>query len=290
MRSSQSYEYCIDQLLILTLLPNNELNNIKHKISHLDNSDIISKNKLELLSTIKLIDKQKLKKCTICNTDFSRIIDLKEHFLVECFYNKLKKDNISKLEINNSIEGDHNNINNTINNITNNNNNNTTNIYLGLKSPIPFDDIWDTTKIEKFIKENIIFSKIMYTNLLSEILQNEKNLNVIIEGDDTSGIVYKNDIEKYTEMKSYDIFDKTMEKLKEHLLNINLDCENDYIESCIQYSKKNINEKFNNYVQKSDTKECVNNMMKVIFNNNKDEALKIYKNVSKENNLDITGY
>jgi len=34
----------------------------------------------------------------------------------------------------------------------------------------------------------------MYTNLLTEILKNEINLNVIIEKDNDSGIVYKNEI------------------------------------------------------------------------------------------------
>ena len=59
----------------------------------------------------------------------------------------------------------------------------------------------------------------MYTNLLIEILKNEINLNVIIDTDNDSGIVYKNDIDKYIKMKSEDIIDKTMLKLKEHLLS-----------------------------------------------------------------------
>ena len=131
MKSIKSYDYSNDQLIILTLIPNKEIDNLKTKINQIDkNNDLISKNKLEILDIIKLIDKQKLKKCTLCNCEYSKISELKEHLLLDCFY-KLKKvsDNI---QINNMIDS-----NNITNNITNNN---ITNIYLNIKNPIPFDE------------------------------------------------------------------------------------------------------------------------------------------------------
>ena len=67
----------------------------------------------------------------------------------------------------------------------------------------------------------------MYTKLLEEILKNEINLNIIIDKNDNSGMVYKNDIDTYIKMKIKDIIDKTMEKLKNHLLNFIDDANSD---------------------------------------------------------------
>ena len=49
----------------------------------------------------------------------------------------------------------------------------------------------------------------MYTKLLEEILKNEINLNVIIEDETNSGLVYKNDDDKYVNMKIHDIIEKS---------------------------------------------------------------------------------
>ena len=66
MKSIKSFDYSNDQLIILSLIPNKDIDNLKTKISKIDkNNNIISKNKLELLDNIKLIDKQKLKKCIL---------------------------------------------------------------------------------------------------------------------------------------------------------------------------------------------------------------------------------
>jgi hypothetical protein len=295
MRSIKSYDYSFDQLLVLTLIPNSEFNNIKNKIEHLNKSSVIFKNKADLLSRIALIDKQKLKKCTICNNEFYKITDLKEHLILKCFHNKLKENDL-KVIINNNTntnDGDTNSNNGDSNTNTSNSNhnnihsnntvNNVTNIYLEVKAPLPFDENWDTSKIENIVKENIIFSKFMYSNLLTEILKNEINLNVIIEEDNDSGIVYKNDIDKYIKMKSEDIVDKTIQKLKEQLLTINTESANDYLEECIKSSKTNINKKYNNYVEKSDTKSVVSSLIKNIYNLKKDSALEICKKTEENN-------
>ena len=72
MKSIKSFDYSNDQLIVLSLTPNDELENVKTKICHLDKSNIIYKNKLELLSIIKMIDIDKLKKCTLCNEEYSK--------------------------------------------------------------------------------------------------------------------------------------------------------------------------------------------------------------------------
>ena len=278
MSSIKSFNYSNDQLIILSLIPNKDIDNINIKINNIDkNNNIISKNKLELLDNIKLIDRQKLKKCTLCNNQFSKISELKEHLLIECFY-KSKKEVSNNIQI--SIIDSNNNSNNTINNITNN-------IYLNIKNPVPFDENWNISNIDN--KDKIIFSKIMYTNLLTEILKNEINLNVIIDKDNDSGIVYKNDIDKYIKMKSEDIIDKTMLKLKEHLLSINNDSCDYYLKDFLSMSKKVIEKKYDDYIENNDNlKDNVSNIIKNIYNIKKDNALEISKTVLDD--LSTIGY
>ena len=284
MRSINSFNYSNDQLIILTLISNKD-NNLKTKINQIDkNNDLIYKNKIEILDNIKLIDKQKLKKCILCNNEFSKISELKEHFLMECFY-EFKKEVSNNIQISvidsNNNSNNTTNSNNTINNITNN-------IYLNIKNPIPFDDQWNISNIDN--KEKFIFSKIMYTNLLTEILKNEINLNVIIEKDNDSGIVYKNDIDKYIKMKSEDIIDKTMLKLKEHLLLMNNESEDHCLKDFLNMSKKVIEKKYEDYIENNDNlKDNVSNIIKNIYNTKKDDALEVSKTVLNDD-LSTIGY
>jgi hypothetical protein len=77
--------YSNDQLIIMSLIPDTKIDNLK--INQIDkNNNVISNNKLELLDIIRHIDKQKIRKCTLCNNEFSKISELKEHLLLECFY------------------------------------------------------------------------------------------------------------------------------------------------------------------------------------------------------------
>jgi hypothetical protein len=130
----------------------------------------------------------------------------------------------------------------------------------------------------------------MYTNLLTEILKNEINLNVIIEKDNDSGIVYKNDIDKYIKMKSEDIIDKTMLKLKEHLLLMNNESEDHCLKDFLNMSKKVIEKKYEDYIENNDNlKDNVSNIIKNIYNTKKDDALEVSKTVLNDD-LSIIGY
>jgi hypothetical protein len=61
----------------------------------------------------------------------------------------------------------------------------------------------------------------MYKNFLKEILNNEINLNVVIDKENNDYcMVYKNNIDKYIQMKSKDIVENTMKKLNCQLLFI----------------------------------------------------------------------
>jgi acid stress-induced BolA-like protein IbaG/YrbA len=122
-------------------------------------------------------------KSVIVTEEFTKVMDVKRHVLVKCFYDNLvKKKEINNISINS--EGDYNNnLNNCILN-----NNITQNIYVDMKPVIPFDDDWDLSKLDDNIKGRLLISKIMYTTLLEEILKNDKNLNVIIDNESNLGV------------------------------------------------------------------------------------------------------
>jgi hypothetical protein len=284
----ESYNYSDDQLIILSLIPCNESN---IDIDHLKNSNIIFKNKDKLFSAIDFIEKNKLKKCVYCSSEFNKISDLRKHVLTNCFYNELLDEiNLKQKEDNNLLSNNLTNSLNTVSTINNNNNNiansaetinnnctnnNITNIYFEIKQPVPFDGEWDISKIDQIYKERIIFSNFMYTKLLEEILNNEINLNVIIDKNNDSGIVYKNDIDKYIQMKSKDIVDNTMEKLKKHLIEINDASQSTSILECLKISKHNIELKHDTYKNNQKIQENVKNLISKIFEEKKDDALNI---------------
>ena len=271
-----SFNYSDDQLLILTLLSKiNITDKIEEELNYLKKSDIITKNKDKLFNDIYMIEKKKLKNCIYCSNEFDKLIDLKKHILVKCFFNQvMDKNNINIL---NNI----NNLNNS-NNIINITNNNITNIYVKIKSPIPFDSDWDISKIDKINREHLAFSNFMYTKLLEEILKNEINLNVIIDKNNDLGIVYKNDIDRYIQMKSKDIVDNTMDKLKNHLIKINNDSKDSILFECIDIGKKMIENKYDSYINNDIIQKSVKDIISKIFDEKKEEAITISNNFQNE--------
>ena len=284
-----AFDFSEDQLLILTLLP--YYNNIHlingNEIEHLSKSTNLYNNITELLSILEHIDKHKLKKCTYCNEDFCKMIDLRKHILTTCFYKELEKKNKIQILNSSTIDGDNNILNNQC--ITNNttNNNITNNIYIEIKNPMPFDGEWDISKIDKNLKTSILFSKIMYTGLLEEILKNEINLNVIIDKNNDSGMVYKNDFDKYIQMKSKDIVANTMDKLRKHLLDINKDDPS--LEEYLKLSSQKIEQKYIDYKNINNTQLIVNDFITNMFVLKKEESIKISKNVN-DNNIGPKGF
>jgi len=274
-KNIEAYKYSDDQLLVLSLLPYDKNN--EKDVEHLNKSDIIYKNKDKLLSMIDYINKNKIKKCVNCNKDFLKMSDLKHHYITSCFYEDINK-NVVVPQNNMSIDGD----NNTMN-ISNSNNTHITNIYLEIKNPIPFDEDWDISKIDEKTKTSLLFSKIMYTGLLDEILKNEINLNIIIDKNNESGMVYKNDIDQYIQMKSQDIVSNAMAKLRKHLLDINESSIS--LEDCLKLSKKTIEKKHEDYIKYENTKNIVNDYITGMFDKKKEDAIKVSSKVlNKKNN------
>ena len=287
-----------DQLLCLSLMP--YYNNI-HKIDlcdieYLKDSKIIDQNKEELFEQLRNVEKNNIKSCIYCNKEYPLLMDLKKHIIIDCFYkelqNRIKIDNDKKIKQNNAdtdISGlnnsttysnnTHSNNTNCHNNINSNNTNN--NIYVDIKQqtpPVPFDGDWDISKISMGDRSMCMISQFMYTELLEEILKNEINLNVIIDKDKDSGMVYKNDIDKYIQMKVKDIVSNTMDKLNGHLNDINKSQKN-ALKEITTYSRQIINKKHNDYKNNEIIQEGVMNCMTNIYESKKEEATNIAKKV-----------
>ena len=198
--------------------------------------------------------------CTFCNKNFSTKYYLKKH-VEKCKNNK--NFNIS-------------NYNTQINNIS---------INVNITNPIPFDNDWDVSNIDLLTKKNLLMSKIMYSNLLSEILNNELNLNVIIEKESDTGLVYKNDKDTYIKMKIKDIIDKTMEKLKNHLLNFIDDANSDklIIDTYLKEFESNIVDKYQKYIENNEINTFVQNYMIKLYEDKKNDAIDVMNKINTIN-------
>lgn len=184
-------------------------------------------------------------------------------------------------------------------NITNNNTLNQQNnvININLKIIKPFDDDWDLSNIDKTLKNILVLSSMKYTKTLEQILNNDTNLNVFIDDQNAeTGIVYKNDIEKFKLMTISDIIDKSMDKLHKHLTDFHGEIQNNNEYSInneyFQEEKDIIEQKFNEFKNNNMIQEKVQHFLTKIYNSKKEESLTIFKelmNEQEEKNL-LDGY
>ena len=224
--------------------------------------------------------------CDICFKIFTRKYNLTRH-KKKCSSEKINK-NYNK----SSDTIDSNNINNTTNNFNTINNNYNKNLFVNFNVE-PFDNDWDVSRITKFTRHSILLSKIMYSNLLDNILQNEKNLNVLIEKDTNTGIVYKNNVDKFITMNMQDIIDKSMDKLNKHLKDFYNESMKDdefiIMDKIFQEQIVNIENKYNDYKNNHEIKKKVEEFITQIYDKKKENAIKLYNNTLLKNNED-NGY
>ena len=196
-------------------------------------------------------------------------------------YNLLKH---SKIKHPDKIENSSNNIINSYNNITNNITVNIAPINL-----IPFNEDWNLSNINTDKKHLLLFSKIMYTKLLKEILENEINLNVIINKETNSGLVYSiNNMKKeYINMDLETIVKKSMDKLNKHLNDISNDVTKYYTD--IIQNADIVNDKYKTFNENKDISKIVQEYFSDIYFDKRDDAIKIMKDIQKNNDLE-NGY
>ena len=117
----------------------------------------------------------------------------------------------------------------------------------------------------------------MYSKLLQKILENKNNLNVIHEKNTNFGYVYKNDDEKYVNMKLNDIVNTSMKKLRDNLLQINNEIKNNTqdMDGITKYNENKITKKYSDFQEKSQIKNLVTVKFSEIFSNKINESLEI---------------
>ena len=149
---------------------------------------------------------------------------------------------------------------------------------------VPFDNNWDTSKILDEEKKYLIcYSTTKYSELLKYILKNENNLNVIIEDETETGIIYKNRIDCYVTMTKAEIIDQVIFKLN-HQINIicaEVEKNNEIflLNEKIIKEREYINKRYDDYLKNIQIKVEVSNIICEILNYRKDTAIKIMNNI-----------
>ena len=293
----------------LEKIKNNEINNILDEVNTFENSntfkvsdnievsDIFEKSNIDDYSNIfKVVDNIKVsnifEKSSIGE-------DLNSHNIFEnsSNINSTNLDNCeNKYICNNCNSSFHNrsnlnrhtkNCNNKkIVNITNNTlNNNTLNqniININLNIPRSFDEDWDISKIDKTLRNMLLLSNMKYTKTLEHILDNDTNLNVIINDESNSGIVYINSSEKFKPMSIDDIIDKSMDKLHKQLNSFYIDLKEEKNElllddDILNTVKDTTDRKYESFKNNKYINEKVKEFITNIYNNKRHETIKIYE-------------
>jgi hypothetical protein len=98
-------------------------------------------------------------------------------------------------------------------------------------------------------------------------------------------MVYKNEVDKYIQMKIKDIVEKSMEKLHNKLNEINGSMSENSIvyEDILKLSKEKINNKYTDYKNNKQTKKIVQDYITNIFDNKKQDALLVANNIDPDN-------
>jgi hypothetical protein len=274
----------------------NHLNKVKKCDKNIDSMKYTN-DEIFKISTTKLKDRVKSETfCNFCEKNYCNIYVLEKHKL-KC----KKKDINEKLnEISNEISNETpniitnnysinaNNINN--NNINNSNNNNNVYIFNLLnnnedKKPTGFDEEWKTDHINILTKLGIIMSNYSFHELLNQILLNKDNLNVILDNNQDKGYIYHSD-NKYKEMNTSEIIDRSMKKLLENSLKIKdeLISSDRFPTNLVRINYNHIKEKYDDFCQDDKTKNNFEGSLKEIFLNKKNESLDIYHKLKNNNN------
>lgn len=230
-----------------------------------------SDDELSKLSLIKIVIKEETNKknltCNYCNKLYSRLDSLNRHKL-SCKNNENSENNIiASQSENQSI---------SIENIFLKSNNFT------LKS---FDEDWSIEHISEHYKLFILLSQTKYTDFLKEIMRNKENLNIIVEKNTDSVLVYKNKCDGYVNIKKKIFFGQLMIKINLQLQKI----FNEYLSekynieksvlNTIKDEKVSNNTKLSDYLNDNSLKKTVDNLLLNILYKNREDALLVAESI-----------
>lgn len=163
------------------------------------------------------------------------------------------------------------------NNIINNNNK----IIINIDNPIvSFDKSWDLSGLDTMNdKFHILCSEILYTSLLEKLLENKRNLNVLLDKNNNIGFVYNDKEKTFINMEVNDIVNQSMTKLKDNLLEMNNSFKNykdNIFETQSIENEEKINKKFIDFQEQFNIKKNVRKFLSEIFNKKMDETMRLF--------------
>ena len=167
---------------------------------------------------------------------------------------------------------------------------------------IVIEDIKNSDRILR-INGLIIIDDVLHKGVKDAILEffvkNNNYYRISIDKKTNKGLVYKDSLNgnSYVPMEFENIASESIKKLKKQLLNIHdsiheelyEDIKNDIINGdFLDEFKKNIHQKYDNFINEKETKEKVEKMIYHIYESNQERALNVLESkVSKEK---IEGY
>lgn len=226
------------------------------------------------------------------NLDYESCEDVEKNYACEkCNMSFTKKSNLSR-HINKYCKSNYNINLNDNKNVTTINNQNIFNFNINVVKS--FNEDWDTSNIDKYLKFALILSSNKYTNTLKCIFNNDNNLNVIYNNNQDYGLVYDKNDNKFNNMDIKDIVNISMEKLHKHLKEFHKDIHDNLKEGNLDIDKEvfdlilnNIDSKYENFASDDNVQDVVNNIISNIYHEKYDETKKICKDLLT---CDLEGY
>jgi len=212
-------------------------------------------------------------KCNICNKIYHNKSNLNKHIKKKLCTDKpiiQQINNIQNIGVQNNI------------------------INININSLRGFDEDWNISSITKDMREKILLSDKKFTNTLENIFKNDENLNIILK-DKMTGLVYKIKNNEYEAMSVKEIFEETMYKLYKHLKDffeeIIKDNKNDIRMNILDNEIKEVDKKYDKYINSLIISNDVNKCLSSIIDNKKEDAIqKFIKITSEDDNINVIDY
>ena len=217
---------------------------------------------------IKQIEKNNETKCMYCDKVFFRKYELKRHVLSSCKKKFNTISNNSNIIINNQQINNQQINNQQINNLH-------INLFNDKNIIKSFDEEWDVDDIDLQKKILLFLADNKYSKTMEEILKNKKNLNILFDKSNDTGLVYKNDIDKFINIKSDDITISIIYKLYSHLIKFYEEIKNNDFIKDLDIHKNKIEEKYTDFnnIENKNIKNYVKNILIDIFDKYQDKII-----------------
>jgi len=203
-------------------------------------------------------------KCSICNKIYHNKSNLNKHIKKNLCSDKpvvQQINNIQNIGVQNNI------------------------INININSLRGFDEDWNISNITKDMREKILLSDKKFTNTLENIFKNDENLNIILK-DKMTGLVYKIKNNEYEAMTVKEIFEETMYKIYKHLKDffeeIIKDNKNDIRMNILDNEIKEIDKKYDKYINSLIISNDVNKCLSSIIDDKKNDAIQKFIKITSE--------